>query len=382
MQQPLEDTPERQIEQLYMLSQGGAELNALRGAIALTRRLSNTLEALATPGSLGDTPLRVDMYRLLCQVRTVQTNCRAKNRLLKDLNQLEAWGPEFAPLVGEIHQNLKVGGPESDSDREQDGNFIALIELVGHQVGLAVPWPCMANDLTADPEALSLDFDGEQQERAAKRVISGLADPEEIDLTDDFNNTHYIVPLAPLSSLRLIEGASTGLPTLLAMIQRRFDLTPNVGTAASGVIDLSKMQPGSETTRDEGSYFQFLTIHITQIEAVEEKIYAALDQHPEVERIILPAANQDQVEANLDLCADLEQCNVVIRYVSEVGDLFKDPKIFNKTVFAPRLRLDPEFSESEAKGIERWTGILITTCTIVLAECALLFAYGYWRLST
>src|SRR5207247_1131057 len=108
-----------------------------------------------------------------------------------------------------------------------------------------------------------------------------------------------------------IQGTSAGLPTLIAMIAARYGVVPRRGLAATGALDAGTIPPLPTADRPGlQEYERFLDVRIRGVEAAAAKVQAVLEQCPEVDRILLPRANESDVLGKPDLAGDLGACGV------------------------------------------------------------------------
>jgi serine/threonine protein kinase len=216
---------------------------------------------------------------------------------------------------------------------------LAVVHLAALGVGLALPWKWDELPGAYDDAVVSLDPEGRQQVQAAAAALAALLGPEEGARVRAFNAGRRIVPVVSLGNVGAIEGPSAGLPTFLAMVAAFFGLTPRRGFAASGTIDAASVPSLPQDERAAAlACERALGARVERVEAVMAKLEAVLEGRPDVDLVLLPAANRAEVEADATLLEDARASGVELRFVATIGEALAADLFEERLVTGP-LRL-------------------------------------------
>lgn len=368
-------------EQIETLCRNGAAIVALRAAlnqVPITKDVFGTSSVSPSMEFLDS--LLATLRLTLDALREQQGRWRALPSLLPELEKLPALGHRFSQLAGELNDLLMAGWPAHTAlVGAPPSHFIALLELVDHGVGLAVPWNYYSRSSGGDGAITRMDPRGEQQVDRATKILIGLASGPEVRHFEAFCNHRAVVPMVAIDSVGLIEGRSMGLPTLLAMLSARFDLAPAVGTGATGAIDVETLprSPG-KAFWTKATHERFMDVPIEKVRAIPCKVRAAIEQHPSMQRILVPSRNRREITDDADLLQDLAAYGTDIIYIDRVADIFASGPLFSRPLYAPPLRLDADFTSHEMESLAFMYKALTATGAIAALFFLALILSEFW----
>lgn len=363
-----------QLGQIDRLLSDGHPLSALRALAALTRRLAQGLSlAEVQPPGAGKDPDRDTLYGRLTRIQerlARRGSCWATvPSLLRQVDQLGALGAPVAHRLGELRDLLetRLGAP-ADAGVKAIAHFVAMFTLDELEVGIASPVTWHAVAAEHDLSQPSFDEKGHEQIAAAKGVLLGLVDGDEVVGVHGLNERRRLVTLAALTLDDWVKGESLGLPALLALVATHLSLVPAVPTAATGAIAWTAV-PGlaGGVHRDAQALRRFLEVPVERVGGIALKVRAVLDHHPEVRLILLPKGNEAEVIADRELDEDLESRCTQVRYIGRVGDLFDGEDLYSRRVQgAPLCALHTKWAVEDVRDLFRRANVLIGVCEVAV----------------
>lgn len=247
---------------------------------------------------------------------------------------------------------------------------LAVVHLAEIGVGLALAWKWDEIPAAYDDAVIPLDPEGRQQVQAAAAALTTLLGSEEHARFRAFNVGRQIVPVVSIGNVGAIEGPSAGLPTFLAMVAAYFGLSPRRGFAASGAIDAASIPPvPPDGAAARGAAGRVLGSRIGRVEAVRVKLEAVLEQRPDVELVLLPAANRAEIEADQALLRAAAESGVELRFAATLGEALAADLFEEKLLLDPLRRADGAREDAALQSAVRlaWAAALAALAFVALA---------------
>jgi len=324
------ETAAQRLAAIERLAVGGKPVAALRAAAVLAQDLAKRPAVLRLLLSKerrdahGRDPFYVALGRVVAVLRDRGTRFRPIPSLVEAVLGIAALDVSFAVLAGDLADLVEARSAERRGDAAGALHVEALVTLADLGVGLPLPWKWDELPGAYDEAVVPLDRDGRQQVQAAAAVVQGLVATADRDRLRAWNERRRIIPIVSLENVGAIAGTSAGLPTLLAIAGAWLSLDLAQGVAATGAIDAASVPSLPHADRSsEAARGRFLAVRIGRVEAVREKVLAALEQCPDVHLVLVPAANRADLEGDQGLAVDLASAGIRLAFVETVGDALR-----------------------------------------------------------